>query len=186
MQQLTKYVEVLQNSNLFIIRYKYLITACKPQILSQIYSWFSQKLFIPHKWENLGYRDQFRILFSGIKGSFSLSFLFHTPLSHDVVFPPSIFLFNITLYYNPFLPLIFINFLVLMICNFLFCDVHCYHENSNTSKNMISAQKYIHDNKTNRVIYYNSVLRLKLFLFSTVKMWLMSSRAIHVHFISTV
>ena len=53
MQQLTKYVEVLQNSNLFIpnlarpinkmfaplarwtlIRYKYLITACKPQILS--------------------------------------------------------------------------------------------------------------------------------------------------------
>ena len=59
-------------------------------------------------------------------------------------------------------------------------------------KNMVSAQKYIHENKTNRVmdtysyIYYNSVLRHELFLFSTVKMWLMSSRAIHVHFISTV
>ena len=161
MQQLTKYVKALQNHNLFIfnrarprtlIRHKYLITFFKPQILSLKYLWVSHKLFIPHKWENLGYKDQFRILFSGIKGSFSLSFLSRTPLSHDVVFPPSIFLFNITSFYNPFLPLIFINFLVLMICNFLFRDVHCYHENSNTSKNMMSAQKYIHRNKTNHVI----------------------------------
>ena len=152
---------------------------------------FPTNFFIPRKWENLAYRDQFRILFSGIKGSFSLSFLSHTPLSDDVVFPPSIFLFNITSFYNPFLPLIFINFLVLMICNFLFRDVHCYHENSNTSNNMMSAQKYIH--KIRQIVlwiqiytYYNLVLRFKLLLFSTVTMWLMSSRAIHVHFISTV
>ena len=130
---------------------------------------------------SLGSKDLSHSLFSST----------HTSLSHDVVFPPSIFLFNITLFYNPFLPLIFINFLVLMICNFLFRDVHCYHENSNTSNNMMSAQKYIH--KIRQIVlwiqiytYYNLVLRFKLLLFSTVKMWLMSSRAIHVHFISTV